>query len=67
MNEMQQQSQGIKAGEVSIRRYNIWLYLSCCPQNKQTKKQNRKVKKGKKDEKAKHTFGLICVHTSLMI
>lgn len=50
MNEMQQQSQGIKAGEVSIRRYNIWLYLSCCPQNKQKSKIGR-WKRGKKMKK----------------
>lgn len=61
MNEMQQQSQGVKTGEISLRRCNIWIYLSCCPQ-----KQKAKTRV-KKDKQVKHTFGLICIHTRLMM
>lgn len=38
MSKMQQQSHGIKLGEISMRRRNIWIYSACYTQSKKKKK-----------------------------
>lgn len=53
MNEMQQQNQGMKTEEISIRRCNNWISLSCCPQNKNKRGRGKKQKIRMKREREK--------------